>query len=118
MDPAKLARIANWSALTIVKQTRFFLGFVNFYQRFINQYSDLAQPLSKLTQKDRLFKWGKKQEAAFVIMKKVFLDVPVLIMPDLTKPFIVEANASKWVMGAILKQQDSKTGIGTPVDIF
>src|SRR6516164_945641 len=57
-------------------------------------------------QKERKFEWGALQEQAFLAMKEAFLRVPVLIMPDPTKPFTVEADASKWAMGAILKQRD------------
>jgi hypothetical protein len=66
----------------------------------------LAQPLNELIQKDRKFEWGASQEQAFLAMKEAFLQAPVLAMPDPTKPFTVEANASKWAIGAVLKQRN------------
>ena len=95
MDPAKLAGIADWPTPQNVRQVRLFLGFVNFYRWFINHYLDLVRPLNELTQKDRKFEWETSQEQAFLAMKEAFLQVPVLAMPDPTKPFTVEADASK-----------------------
>jgi hypothetical protein len=60
--------------------------------------------LNKLTQKERKFEWGALQEQAFLAMKEAFLRALVLIMPDPTKPFTIEADASKWAMEAVLKQ--------------
>jgi hypothetical protein len=107
MDPAKLVGIAEWPAPLNTKQVRSFLGFANFYRRFIDRYLDLARPLNELTQKERKFEWKDSQEQAFLAMKEAFLRAPVLIMPDPMKPFTVEADASKWAMGAVLKQRDT-----------
>ena len=52
MDPTKLKGIQEWPAPTTTKQVRSFLGFGNFYRRFIRKYSDIAQPMNELLQKD------------------------------------------------------------------
>jgi len=56
MDLMKLASIREWPAPTMVKGVRYFLGFGNFYQQFIGHFAELAQPLNKLTQKNKTFK--------------------------------------------------------------
>jgi hypothetical protein len=70
MDSVKLGGIRNWPTPTTVKQVRSFLGFGNFYQKFISYYSDLAQPLNYLTKKDKKFEWTTDCQDAFDIMKK------------------------------------------------
>ena len=82
MDPIKLAGIQEWPTPTTVTQVRSFLGFGNFYQKFISHYSDLATPLTDLTKKDRKFEWTKDCQQAFNNLKKRFTEEPVLQMPD------------------------------------
>ena len=69
MDPVKLGGIRDWPTPTTVKQVQFFLGFGNFYRKFISHYSDLAQPLNNLTKKDKKFEWTTKCQEAFNILK-------------------------------------------------
>lgn len=59
MDPVKLKGVLDWPVPTTVKQVQEFLGFGNFYQQFINHYSDRVQPLVDLTKKDKVFEWTK-----------------------------------------------------------
>ena len=82
MDPIKLAGIQEWPTPTTVKQVRSFLGFGNFYQKFISHYSDLAKPLTDLTKKDRKFEWTKDCQQVFNNLKKQFTEELVLQMPD------------------------------------
>ena len=55
MDPTKLDGIRNWPTPTKVKDVRSFLGFANFYRKFIGDYSNIARPLLDLTKKDTLW---------------------------------------------------------------
>ena len=105
MEKTKLAGIANWPTLTTVKQVRSFLGFGNFYRKFIGRYSDLARPLNDLTKKNLSWDWTDACQDAFDGLKAAFLSAPVLLMPDTAKPFVVESDASKWATGAVLRQQ-------------
>jgi RNase H-like domain found in reverse transcriptase len=91
----------------MLKQTRSFLGFGNFYQKFISHYSELARPLNDLTKKDKKFKWTTECQEAFDTMKKRFTEELVLLMPDQSKPFQIESDASKVVTGTVLTQLDS-----------
>ena len=104
MDAAKLAGIKSWPAPKTVRQTRSFLGFANFYRKFIGHYAEIAKPLNELTKKEKTFAWTSECQKAFEELKERFLEEPVLIMPDPTKQFIVETDASKWATGAVLKQ--------------
>src|SRR6202790_4062053 len=106
MDPTKLAGISDWTAPLNVKGVRSFLGFANFYRRFIGRFSELARPLNDLTLKDRKFEWMAKCQEAFEELKRRFAKEPVLLMPDATKPFVIESDASKFATGAVLRQKD------------
>lgn len=107
MDPVKLQGIADWPTPTMVKQVRGFLGFGNFYQKFIDHFSEMARPMVELTRKDMKWHWDEEQENSFQQMKAKFLSAPVLQMPDKTKPFAVECDASKAATGAVLRQRDA-----------
>uniref|UniRef100_A0A0W0FJS2 Putative reverse transcriptase-rnase h-integrase n=1 Tax=Moniliophthora roreri TaxID=221103 RepID=A0A0W0FJS2_MONRR len=107
MDPMKLAGIKDWEPPTTVKGVRSFLGFANFYRKFIGRYVEIARPLHDLTKKNVPFKWTKLCQIAFEVMKLKFLQQPILKMPDDTQPFIIEADTSKWATGAVLRQNDT-----------
>lgn len=106
MDPTKLIGIREWPVPTTVKNIWSFLGFSNFYQRFIQNYSNIAQPMNKLLKKDWQFEWTPEAQTAFDELKKWFTEEPVLIMPDTTKPFQIECDTSKYASGAVLTQLD------------
>jgi hypothetical protein len=107
MDPGKLKGISDWPSPTTVKQTRGFLGFGNFYRRFIRHFSDIAKPLNDLLKKDSKFEWTADCQKAFEELKKRFTEEPVLMMPDHNRPFQIECDASKYASGAVLTQTDS-----------
>uniref|UniRef100_A0A0W0G5G3 Putative reverse transcriptase-rnase h-integrase n=1 Tax=Moniliophthora roreri TaxID=221103 RepID=A0A0W0G5G3_MONRR len=105
MDPVKLAGIAEWEPPQTVKGVHAFLGFGNFYRKFIGKYAQLTRPMNDLLQKNRKFKWTKECQIAFDLLKAKFLSEPILVMPDIDKPFIIEADASKWATGTVLRQK-------------
>ena len=82
MDAAKLAGIKQWPEPTTVKQVRSFLGFANFYRKFIGHYSELARPLNSLTKKDIKFEWTEEHQKAFDMLKEKFWEEPVLQLKD------------------------------------
>ena len=106
MDPGKLNGIWEWPVPKNMKQVCSWLGFGNFYQKFIQGFSHLAQPLNQLLKKDQPFIWTDEAQWSFDNMKKCFTEEPVLMMPDQTKPFQIECDASKWASGAVLTQLD------------
>jgi hypothetical protein len=107
MDPAKVKGITEWPTPTSVKQVQAFLGFCNFYRRFIHNYSTMARPLFDLTKKESPFLWGAAQEAAFRTLIHAFTTAPVLALPDHSKPFRLITDASDFATGAILEQPDA-----------
>ena len=107
MDPVKLKGISDWLVPTTIKQVRAFLGFGNFYRRFIQKFSELALPLNNLLKKDTQFDWTPACQESFDTLKKRFTEEPVLMMPDQTRPFQIESDASKYASGAVLTQMDS-----------
>ena len=94
MDPAKIAGVRDWPTPTTVKQVQSFLGFCNFYRAFIQGFSHLAKPLNNLTKKDAPWTWGNEQQTAFDTLQERIISEPVLIQPDLSKPFKIEVDSS------------------------
>ena len=107
MDPVKLDGIASWPTPTKVKDVCSFLGFANFYQRFIPDYSNVARPQINLTKKSLSWNWSPSCQSSFDSLKHLFLLKPVLHLPNLSAPFAIATDASKYVSGAILLQTDS-----------
>ena len=104
-DPAKVKAVAEWPTPTSRKQLQRFLGFANFYRRFIRDYSRVATPLTKLTSVKIPFGWSPAAEAAFSKLKILFSSAPVLIHPDSSAQFVVEVDASDSGVGAVLSQR-------------
>ena len=84
-----------------MKGVRSFLGFANFYRRFIKNYSLLAAPLTRLTG-DVAFQWGEKEQEAFDKLKEIFVTEPVLAQWDPDRETIVETNSSRYVTIGVL----------------
>ena len=102
MDTRKVKTIQEWVVPTRVRDVQSFLGFANFYRRFIKGFSVIAQPLIALTRKDATFEWTTTAQKAYDLLKQAFTMAPVLLHPDPTKPFQVETDASDFAIGAIL----------------
>ena len=107
MDAAKCKAIQDWPTPTCVKDVRSFHGLVNYYRKFISKFSHVSAPLTNLTKKNVVFKWGDEQEAAFQALKAAIQVAPVLATPDLEKPFTVYVDASSVATGGVLLQHDA-----------
>lgn len=101
----KIQAIQDWPAPTTIKEVQAFLGFANFYRRFIQDYSRIAVPLTTLTRKGQRFYWSPEAEAAFEDLRSQFLRVPILTHPKFDQPIIIETDASDAATGGILSQQ-------------
>src|ERR1700691_3003516 len=106
MDRRKLAGITAWPVPKPSRQVRSFLGFGNFYRRFIAGYSRIVKPLTELTKKDHPFIWTETCQKVFEELKRVFLSEPILRIPNPDKPFFLEIDASAFASGAVLMQRD------------
>jgi len=102
MDPTKVQTIQDWPEPRKVKDIQSFLGFANFYRRFIHEYSDIVIPLTRLTRKDLKWNFSAACRDAFEKLKTAFLSAPVLThwIPD--TQLTVETDASDYAIAAIL----------------
>ncbi len=104
MDPVKIAGIVEWPMPARKQQLQLFLGFTNFYRRFIKGYSKVVKPMTQLTGND-LWKWGSAQQGAFEELKRLLAKEVVLAIPTEKGKFRVEADASEGAIGAVLSQE-------------
>ena len=107
-DPKKIESVKNWPEPVNVKQTQSFLGFCNYYRRFINNFSIIASPLFNLTKKNTIFHWNEDCSKAFNRLKELLTTAPVLLLPDPKKPFMLETDASHFALGCVLSQRDNE----------
>ncbi|KAJ9514751.1 hypothetical protein QJQ45_028514 [Haematococcus lacustris] len=108
-DPKKVAAVESWPTPQTVHDVRSFLGLANFYRRFVKNFSDIAAPITALTQADGHDKqgkvaWGPVQQSAFEALKKALTTAPVLIAPDPSQPYTLRCDASGIGIGAVLTQ--------------
>src|SRR5258708_7767066 len=105
MDPIKVQGVMDWPQLMKVKDVQSFIGFMNFYQRFIQNFSEIACLLHTLTQKSKDWSWGTAEQQAFNALKNTITSAPTLTFPSRSGLFHLECDASNFTMGAILLQQ-------------
>ena len=114
MDPGKVSAVKSWPTPTTLKEVRAFIGFANFYRRFIKDFSTMARPLHDLTKKDTPWQWNKEQQEAFNSIKWQFCTEPILKVYDPELPTRVEVNASGFATGGILSQKHNN-GLWHPI---
>ncbi|GKD67309.1 putative reverse transcriptase domain-containing protein [Tanacetum coccineum] len=102
VDPAKIESTKDWTSPKSPTEIRQFLGLAGYYRRFIEGFSKIAKPMTKLTQKKVKFEWGDKQEAAFQLLKQKLCSAPILALPEGSEDFIAYCDASKKGLGAVL----------------
>ncbi len=108
MDPIKIKGIVKWPVPTKKKELQSFLGFTNFYRRFIKGYSKIVKLMTQLMGNDT-WKWGKVYQDTFEQLKEQLAKDMILAVLTNEGKFRVEADASKGAIGAILSQeQDGK----------
>lgn len=104
MDPAKVEAVKNWPVPQNVTEVQSFLGFANFYRRFIDKYSRIAASLFTLLRKDRPFAWTNKQQTSFDKLKHAFSSFPILRHFDPDLETVLETDSSDLVISGILSQ--------------
>jgi hypothetical protein len=104
MDPEKVRAVRDWDTPEKLYDVRSFLGFANFYRRFIYGYSDIVRPLTELTRKTVKWKWEPEQQQAFDRLKEAFTSAPILRHFDFDREIVVETDASDYVSAGVLSQ--------------
>lgn len=117
MDPEKIRAILEWPIPTTVKEVQAFLGFANFYRRFVGGYSKIAEPLTRLTKKDLEFEWTPAAQEAFDALRKSFTTAPVLETFEYDRRIVLETDASDFAIGACISQKH-ETGQLKPVAYY
>jgi hypothetical protein len=105
MDPGKVSAVRDWPMPTTLRDVRAFIGFSNFYRRFIKDFSSIARPLHDLTKKDVPWQWHAEQQQAFNTLKEKFCQEPILKVYDPNLETRVEVDASGYATGGILSQK-------------
>ena len=110
MEPSRVEAIQNWPTPTSYREVQVFLGFANFYRRFIHDYSTIVRPLTGLLKgsvrgrKSGVFTWEQAQKKAFEDLKYAFTIAPVLIHYESYKPTRLETDVSGVVCGGVVSQ--------------
>src|SRR5260221_12073654 len=104
MDPMKVHRVTEWLTPMKVKEVQSFLGFVNFYRKFICNFSDITCPLYALTCKTQWWVWGSPKQEVFNALKKAITSTPILTFPSQSGCFCLKCDNSNFVTGAVLSQ--------------
>jgi hypothetical protein len=105
VDPKKVADILNWKAPTDARGIKSFIGMAGYYQRFIEGFSKIAKPMTALLSNKVEFKWTQKCQEAFEALKEKLTTVPVLVLPDVHKPFSMYCDACYTGLGCVLMQE-------------
>ena len=105
MDPEKLKIIEEWIQPRNLHELRSFIGMCSYYRSFIEKFSILAGPLHDLTKKNVKLQWTAKENEAFKKLKEKLMTKPVLVLPNLMKPFEVNCEASGECLGVVLLQE-------------
>lgn len=104
IDPNKVQIIAEWPAPLLVKELRSFLGMARYYRKYVKNFGIMAKPLTNLLKKGELYVWTSETESSFQALKSALITAPVLALPDFSKPFEIETDASDKGIGAVLQQ--------------
>ena len=110
VDPAYVDAVRKMPYPTCVSELQSFLGMCGYYRRFISSHAHIAQPLHQLLKKTTTWCWDQSHQQAADTLKQALISAPVLAMPDYTKPFIIQTDASTRGIGAVLCQRLMENG--------
>jgi hypothetical protein len=105
VDPKNVASVVKWQRSATVIEVRSFLGLAGYYRRFVQNFSSIAKPITKLTMKGVPFVWTKDCEASFRTLKERLVSAPILVLPESGKRYTVYTDASRIGLGCVLMQE-------------
>ena len=118
MDPTKIRTIEAWPLPRTVRDVQSFLGFANFYRRFIRNFASISKPLTQLTRKSVNFDWTPACQLAFELLKSQFNSASLLAHYHPDRQTIVETDASDYAIAAVLSQVDPADTLLHPIAFY
>ena len=106
VDPRKIEAVVNWKPPKNVSEVRSFLGLIGYYRKFVEGFSRIEAPLTKLTRKDVKYDWVDAYQKSFEELKDRLTSAPVLALPNEKDGFVVYSDASRQGLGCVLMQND------------
>jgi hypothetical protein len=104
-DPKKVEAVQTWPILKNVHDVKSFLGLINYFQKLIEHYFEIAVPLTNLTKKSHPWLWTCRCQDAFKLLKQKLTKAPLLRTPDESLPYEVVTDASNLGLGGVLLQE-------------
>jgi hypothetical protein len=105
VNPSKVKDVLNWMPPMNASEIQSFLRLASYYRWFIQDFSKIAKPMTKLLEKNKNFEWIEESQTSFEELKKRLTSAPVLVLPDLTKKFDIYCDASRRGLGCVLMQE-------------
>ena len=113
VDPKKIEAVTEWKQPTSASEIRSFFGLAGDYRRFVEGFSAISSPLTKLTRKGAKFVWSPECEASFEELKRRLVSAPILVLPSGNNDYVVYSDASLKGLGCVLMQDGKVIAYGS-----